>query len=106
MPARLQDRRPDLGARRLRGRRATDADRSRHLTYGRRVGDEQLAGYRQLFSWRPRSVIDPLRWTGRGYLLRHGQTRPVAADRTGETVLGSANAQPRGVSNIKRDYES
>jgi hypothetical protein len=48
LPAGHEDRRPDLAARRVRGWRATDANRSRDLTLGRCMGDEQLAGHREL----------------------------------------------------------
>src|SRR5262245_4838709 len=87
LPARLQDRRPDLAARRLRGRRAADADRPRHLTLGRRVGDEQLAGHRQLLRQRQGGAVDALRRAGSDGLLRHGEASARAPDRAGAAVL-------------------
>ncbi len=72
-PPGLQDRRPDLAARRLRRRRPAVADRHRHRAGRRRVGHEQLAGHRQLLPRRDRGAFHALRWTGRGNLLRHGQ---------------------------------
>ena len=54
---------------------------------GRRLGDEQLAGHRQLFRRPERSALDPLRRPGRHDLLRHGQAGPRAADRTGACAL-------------------
>ena len=51
---------------------------------GRCLGDEQLAGHRQLLSRQAyRGAFDPLRRPGRGDLLRHGQAGAGAADRTG-----------------------
>src|SRR5262249_27722822 len=87
LPARLQDRRPDLAARRLRGRRATDADRPRQLILGRRVGDEQLAGHRQLLRQRQGGALDALRRPRRRDLLRHGQAGACTADRAGPATV-------------------
>src|SRR5262249_35213561 len=81
------DRRPDLAARRLCGRRATDADGPRHLTVGRRVGDEQLAGHRQLLQKRQRGAVDALRRPGSDGLLRHGQAGAHTADRAGPATV-------------------
>src|SRR5215831_1228276 len=94
LPARLQDRRPDLTARRLRGRRATDADRPRHLTLGRRVGDEQLAGHRQLLRQRQGGAVDALRRSGSDGLLRHGQAGACAADRAGARLRLISRRRP------------
>jgi hypothetical protein len=66
--------------RRLRGRRSADADGPRYLAFGRRTGDEQLAGYRQLPQNRQRGALDALRRSRRRNLLRHGEARPCAAN--------------------------
>jgi hypothetical protein len=70
------------------GRRATDADRPRHLTLGRRVGDEQLAGHRQLLRQRQGGAVDAVRRSGSDGLLWHGQAGACAADRTGQAAIG------------------
>ena len=80
-PPGLQDRRPDLAAGRLCRRRPAAADRYRHRPGRRRLGDEQLAGHRQLLPRRHRGAVDALRWTGRGHLLRHGQAGKITANR-------------------------
>jgi predicted CXXCH cytochrome family protein len=77
----------NLAARRLYGRRATDADRPRHLAFGRRVGDEQLAGHRQLLRQRQGGAVDALRRPRRRNLFRHGQAGACAADRADETTV-------------------
>src|SRR5262249_8391256 len=89
LSARLQDRRPDLATRRLRWRRAPDANRSRDRTSWGCVGDEQLAGHRQLLQKRQRGVVDPLRRPGCDRLPWDGEARARAADRTGAAVLAS-----------------
>ena len=81
LPARVQDRRPDLAAGRLRRWRPAVADRHRRRPGRRRLGHEQLAGHRQLLPRRRRSTIYPLRRPGRGDLLRHGQAGARPADR-------------------------
>src|SRR5262249_61356819 len=48
LSARVQDRRPDLAARRVRRWRSADSDRPRDRPGGRRLGDGQLGGHRQL----------------------------------------------------------
>ena len=83
LPARLQDRRPDLATRWLCRRRATDADGPRDLAFGRRVGDEQLAGHLQMVQKRRRGAVNALRRPGRRELLRQGQAGARTADRAG-----------------------
>ncbi len=91
-----EDRRPDFPARRLRRRWPATADRHRHFAERRRLGDEQLAGHRQLLPWRLGSAVHALRRAGRGDLLRHGEAGARAADRRREAVLSDAtNAAER-----------
>src|SRR5262249_17993824 len=52
-----------------------------------RVGDEQLAGHRQLLQKCQRGALDPLRRPGRDRLPWDGEARAGAADRTGTAVL-------------------
>ena len=87
LSARHEDRRPDFAARRLRGWRPADADRYRHRSGGQRLGDEQLAGHRQLYRYAERGALDPLRRPGRRHLLRHGQAGPRTADRASATTV-------------------
>ena len=89
LPARHEDRRPDFASRRLRRRRVADADGHRHRSGGRRLGDEQLAGRRQLLRQPFGGALDALRRPGRGGFLRDGQARARAADRTGAGALGA-----------------
>ena len=92
LSARHEDRRPDFSARRLRGWRPADADRYRHRSGRQRLGDEQLAGHRQLYRYAPRGAFDPLRRPGRYDLLRHGQAGARAADRASQTAVGTTRA--------------
>ena len=87
LPARHEDRRPDLAARRLCGRGPADADRPCDRACGRCLGDEQLAGHRQLLRHAARGALDPLRRPGRHDLLRHGQAGALAADWAGARAL-------------------
>jgi hypothetical protein len=88
LPARLQDWRPDLTCRWLRGRRLANADRYRGQSGGRCLGDEQLAGRRQLLCRTSRGTFNPLRRARSGDLFRHGQARPLATDWPGTRILG------------------
>src|SRR5215467_7186981 len=94
LPARLQDRRPDLATRWLCRRRATNADGPRYLAFGRRVGDEQLAGHRQLLQKRQRGAVNALRRPGRRDLLRHGQASARTADRAGARLRMISRRRP------------
>ena len=89
LPAGHEDRRPDFASRRLRRRRVADADRHRHRPGGRRLGDEQLAGRRQLLPQPSGGAFDALRRARRGGVLRHGQARTRAADRSGARALNA-----------------
>ena len=89
LPAGHEDRRPDFASRRLRGRRLADADGHRRRSGGRRLGDEQLAGRRQLLRQPSRGALDALRRPGRGDLLRHGEAGARAADRAGAWTLAT-----------------
>ena len=94
-PPGIEDRRPNFAARRLcraaafRCRPTSPIDPA-----GQRLGDEQLAGHRQLYRQAPRGAFDPLRRPGRRDLLRHGQARARAADRTGARALRKAALDP------------
>ena len=63
------------------------ADRHRRVADGRCVGDEQLAGHRQLLPRSRRGAVDALRRAGRGDLLRHGQAGAQPANRARAAVL-------------------
>jgi hypothetical protein len=98
LPARHEDRRPDLAAGRLRRRRPADADRPRDQSGGRCLGNGQLADHQQLLRRSCRSAVDPLRRPGCDHLLRHGQAGARAADRTGAaTVRGGKEVSRRSV---------
>ena len=57
---------------------------------GRRLGDEQLAGRRQLLRQSSGGALDPLRRPRRGGFLRHGEAGARAADRAGAGTLAQA----------------
>ena len=82
LSARHEDRRPDFAARRLRRRRSADADRSRHRSGGQRLGDEQLAGHRQLLSATPNEALST-RCGGQGVVIFYGMAKPVRAPQIG-----------------------
>ena len=82
-----QDRRSDLAARWIRGRRPAVADRYRRRSGRQCLGDEQLAGHRQLYRYAQRGALDALWRPGRRSLLRNGQVGPRAADRPGPTTV-------------------
>ncbi len=63
------------------------ADRHWRRSGRRRLGDEQLAGRRQLLRQSSRGALDAVRRAGRGDLLRHGEAGARAADRTGAGTL-------------------
>jgi streptogramin lyase len=83
----LQNRRSDFAARGLRGWRITDAHRHCSRSGRQRMGDEQLAGHRQLHWPAGRSALDPLRRSRRGDLLRHGEASAGAPDRARASAI-------------------
>jgi hypothetical protein len=81
LPAGHEDRRSDFTARRLRGRRSADADGYRHRPGRRRLGDEQLAGRRQLLRQPSRGAFD--RCGGQGVVVFYGMAKPVRTPQIG-----------------------
>ena len=82
LPARHEDRRPDLAAGRLRRRRPAVADRHRRRPGGRRLGHEQLAGHRQLLRRSPTEALST-RCGGQGVVIFFGMAKPVRAPQIG-----------------------
>ena len=85
-----EDRRPDFAPRRLRGRGPADADRYRRRSGRQCVGDEQLAGPRELRRSPPEALST--RCGGQGVIIFFGMARPVRAPQigAGAAILGRA----------------
>ena len=87
LPARHEDRRRHLPARRLCRRRNADACRCGVRSGRRRLGHQQLAILSRRSRKGRRSPFDTRRRSGRGGVLRHGEARQDAADRAADTAI-------------------
>ena len=87
LPARHEDRRRDLAARRLCRRRAADAGRRRHRSGRRHLGDQQLAVLPSALGKADEALSTLCGGQGVVVFYRHGEAGAHAADRAAKATV-------------------